>query len=88
MISAISAEPDPSGLTIFVGRDTAGHWLVQGCKGQLEGRFISRDAAWAFARSECRGVPGASIVAALRPMIPTVSFAPLQADETAIARAA
>lgn len=88
MISAISAEPDPSSLTIFVGRDAAGHWLVQGCKGQLEGRFISRDAAWAFARAECRGVPGAEAVAAVHPLIPTVSFAPLRADEAAIAEAA
>lgn len=87
MISAISAEPDPSRLIIFVGRDTAGHWLVQGCEGQLEGRFISRDAAWAFARSECRGVPGAEAIAAMYPLIPSVSFAPLR-DETMIAHAA
>ena len=88
MISAISAEPDPSGRTIFVGRDTAGHWLVQGCKGRLEGRFISSDAAWAFARSECRGIPGAIAVAALHPLVPAISFAPVRADEIAIARAA
>ena len=47
MFSANSAEPDPSGLILFVGRDAAGHWLVQDRKGQLEGRFISRAAAWA-----------------------------------------
>ncbi|WP_428680850.1 hypothetical protein [Sphingopyxis sp.] len=88
MISAISAEPDPSGLTIFVGRDLAGHWLVQGCKGQLEGRFISQGAAWAFARAECRGVPGAQAIAAVHPLIPTVSLAPLRAEEAAIAHAA
>jgi hypothetical protein len=88
MISAISAEPDPASLTIIVGRDAFGHWLVQGCKGQLEGRFISRNAAWAFARSECRGVPGARAIAAPQPLTPSVSFAPLRADETAIAHAA
>lgn len=88
MFSANSAEPDPSGLILFVGRDAAGHWLVQDRKGQLEGRFISRAAAWAFARAECRGLPGARIVAALHPLIPTVSFAPLCPDECAIDRAA
>jgi hypothetical protein len=88
MISAISAEPDSSTLTIFVGRDMAGHWLVQGLDGQLEGRFISQGAAWAFARAECRGIPGAQAIAAVRPLIPTVSFAPLRADEAAIAHAA
>ncbi len=88
MISAISAEPDPAGSIIFVGRDAAGHWLVQGCKGRLEGRFISHAAAWAFARAECRGLPGARIVAALRPLIPAVSFEPLRPDECAIDRAA
>lgn len=88
MISAISAEPDPAGSILFVGRDAAGHWLVQGCKGQLEGRFISHAAAWAFARAECRGLSGARIVAALRPLIPAVSFEPLRPDECAIDRAA
>jgi hypothetical protein len=88
MTSAISAEPDPAGSILYVGRDAAGHWLVQGHQGQLEGRFVSRTAAWAFARSECRGFPGARIVAALRPLIPAVSFEPLRPDECAIDRAA
>lgn len=88
MLSAISAEPDPSSLTIFVGRDAAGHWLVQGCKGQLEGRFISREAAWAFARAEARGVAGARLVSALHPLIPSVSFEPLRAGEPSMPRAA
>lgn len=88
MISAIPAEPDRSSLTIFVGRDLAGHWLVQGCNGQLEGRFISQGAAWAFARAECRGVPGAQAVAAVHPLVPAVSFVPLRANETAVAQAA
>ncbi|WP_282947218.1 MULTISPECIES: hypothetical protein [unclassified Sphingopyxis] len=88
MISAIAAEPDPEGAILFVGRDAADHWLVQGYKGKLEGRFISRTAAWAFARAECRGLPDARIVDALRPLIPTVSFEPLRPDESAIDRAA
>ncbi|WP_428630211.1 hypothetical protein [Sphingopyxis sp.] len=85
MISAISAEPDSSSLTIFVGRDTAGHWLVQGGKGQLEGCLISQSAAWAFARAQCRGIPEAVVIAAVHPLIPAVSFARLQAGEAAIA---
>lgn len=88
MISAISAEPDPSSPTLYVGRDAAGHWLVQGCNGQFEGRFISREAAWAFARSEARGVPGAQLVGALAPLVPNVSFEPLCADEPSMPRAA
>jgi hypothetical protein len=88
MISAISAEPDPAGTTILVGRDAAGHWLVQGGKGQLEGRFISSEAAWAFARAETRGMAGVRIVAAPRPLVPTVSFEPLRAEDIAIDRAA
>lgn len=88
MISAISTEPDPASLTICVGRDAAGHWLVQGCEGQLEGRFISRDAAWAFARAEARGRPGTRLVEALHPLIPGVSFEPLPTGEPAMPRAA
>ncbi len=88
MLSAISAEPDPSSLTIFVGRDPVGHWLVQGGKGQLEGRFISRETAWAFARAEARGVAGARLVSALHPLIPTVSFERMRSDEPLTPRAA
>ena len=88
MMSAISAEPDPASPTILVGRDAAGHWLVQTCQGQIEGRFISGDAAWAFARAECRGLPGSRIIAALQPLIPMVPFEPLRPDELVIDRAA
>ncbi|AJA10089.1 hypothetical protein SKP52_16070 [Sphingopyxis fribergensis] len=86
MISATSAEPDPEGSILFVGRDAAGHWLVQGCEGQLEGRFIARRRL-GFARAEFRGFPRARIVAALRPLIPAVSFEPFRPDECAIDRA-
>ena len=88
MISAISAEPDPAGTTILVGRDAAGHWLVQAGKGQFEGRFISSEAAWAFARAETRGMPGVRLVAATRPLVPTVPFEPLGCEDIAIDRAA
>lgn len=88
MKSATIAEPDPSGIMIFVGRDAAGHWLVQGCHRQLEGRFISREAASAFARDEQRGQPGARLIAALHTLTPTVSFDPPRPDETALGKAA
>jgi hypothetical protein len=84
----ISAESDDAGPILFVGRDAVGHWLVQGCEGQLEGRFISRVAAWAFARAECRGQPGARPIAALHALVPTVSFDPPRPDELVINRAA
>lgn len=88
MISAIIAEDNPAGPIIHIGRDAAGHWLVQACGGQIEGRFVSRDAAWTFARSEARGITGAAVVSALHPLVPAVSFAPLSADEIAIDQAA
>lgn len=88
MISAMSAEPDPARSIMFVGRDTDGHWLVRSCHGQFEGRFIPGDSAWAFARAFARGRPGARPVAALRPLVPTVSFDPPGPNERVIDRAA
>lgn len=81
-------EPDQSGSILFVGQDAAGHWLVQEKGGRLEGRFISLAAALAFARAECHGFPGASIAVVAEPLVPTVPFIPVAADETAFPRAA
>lgn len=78
MISPDDPEPDQAGRYINVGQDKAGHWLVQDNSGNLEGRFISRAAAMAFARSERQGMPGATIVVAITPLVPTVSFAPVE----------
>jgi hypothetical protein len=66
-----------------VGQDKAGHWLVQASNGQLEGRFVSFDTAMAFARSEQPVLPHATIVLAVTPLVPIVSFAPVAPWESA-----
>ena len=83
MISSKDAEPDEPGSVLKVGQDRAGHWLVQDQEGRFEGRFVSRAAAIAFARSECRSWAGARIEMAAAPLIPTVPFAPVEPWETA-----
>ena len=88
MIAAVPSEPDPSGTVLHVGQDTAGHWLVQESGGRLEGRFISFAAAMAFARAERHAFPGATVAVSTVPLIPQVSFAPVQPWECALARAA
>lgn len=90
MITVVDPEPDQPGnpIILYVGQDRAGHWLVQESGGRLEGRFVSRDAAWSYARAERHGFPGARIVAALRPLVPSVSFEPARPDECVFARAA
>lgn len=81
-------DPDLGGPVIAVGQDEAGHWLVQDSGGRLEGRFISCQAATAFARAELHGFPGARVVDATTPLIPRVPFIPAAPWETALARAA
>jgi hypothetical protein len=71
-----TAEPDQQGSVLYVGQDRAGHWLVQENHGILEGRFISRDAAWRFARSEVHGFPGAVIALATEWLVPAIPFEP------------
>lgn len=83
MIASPDPEPDQSGPVLKVGQDCAGHWLVQDNNGMFEGRFVSRAAAMGFARSEVHSVPGATIVMTVTPLVPTVSFAPVQPWETA-----
>lgn len=82
-MSPTDPEPDQPNCTIKVGQDAAGHWLVQDNKGKLEGRFVSFAAAMAFARSERQSLPGAVIALAIDPLVPIVSFAPVQPWETA-----
>lgn len=84
MIAAINPEPDERGSILFVGQDKAGHWFVQAQHGGLEGRFVSRDAALAFASAERRSIPGATVQLAAHPMISVFSFAPVRADERAV----
>lgn len=86
--SVTSLEPDPSRPILYVGQDSAGHWLVQESGGRLEGRFISFAAAMSFARAERHGFAGATIAVATAPLVPHVSFAPPRADEIALPRAA
>lgn len=88
MPSLIDPEPDQGGSDIRIGQDIAGHWLVQGGGGRLEGRFISFAAAEQFARSERHVFPGAAIILSPTPLVPTVSFAPLEPWETALPNAA
>jgi hypothetical protein len=83
MIASLDPEPDQAGPVLKVGQDSAGHWLVQDNGGTLEGRFVSRAAAIGFARSELHSFPAATILMAATPLIPTVSFAPVQPWETA-----
>ncbi|MFA5962459.1 MAG: hypothetical protein WC804_00445 [Sphingomonas sp.] len=77
MVSLVDPEPDQTGPVLKVGQDKAGHWLVQDKAGMLEGRFVSFAAAMSFARSERHSLPGATIVRAVAPLVPIVSFAPV-----------
>lgn len=88
MIAEIDPEPDQRPCVIYVGQDNAGHWLVQENHGHIEGRFISFETAFQYARSEARGIVGARVARAERPLVPTMSFDPVRPDERALARAA
>lgn len=83
MTASINPEPDEPRPVLKVGQDRAGHWLVQDDGGTLEGRFVSRTAAIGFARGELHAFPGGAIVMAATPLVPTISFAPVQPWETA-----
>lgn len=83
MPSPTDPEPDQRRYTLNVGQDRAGLWLVQDSGGKLEGRFVSFASAMAFARSERQALPGAAIVLAVDPLVPIVSFTPVEPWETA-----
>ena len=87
MSSETISEPDPTGLVIYVGQDRAGHWLVQDSRRNLEGRFISYDAAMSYAQAE-RDIYHASVEIAKAPLVPVISFAPVGRHERALPRAA
>jgi hypothetical protein len=80
-------EPDEHGLIIYVGQDSAGHWLVQDSGRRLEGRFVSRSAALAHATGECQ-IHHARLRMASVPLEPVIPFAPVAADVRALPRAA
>ncbi|MFK4872522.1 hypothetical protein [Novosphingobium sp. ZW T3_23] len=77
-------EPDQRASVFYVGQDQAGHWLVQESHGLLEGRFISRDAAWRFARSEIHAYPGGHIVFTMQCIVPTIPFEPVPEAATLV----
>lgn len=87
MLSASVSEPDPAEPIIYVGQDTAGHWLVQDSNKCLEGRFVSQAAAMSFARAE-RQIYHGSVMIAAEPLAPLISFAPVAAHEHASAQEA
>lgn len=86
--SANSPEPDRRSSVLYVGQDRAGHWLVQENHGLLEGRFISRHAAWRFARDEVHTFPGAVIVFTTDWIVPAISFEPVPVSDRNLERAA
>ena len=57
-------------VTLLVGQDLHGHWLVQERDGELEGSFVSRDAALHFARWERHAYAAARIELAAEPLVP------------------
>jgi hypothetical protein len=80
-------EPDQPGLIIYVGQDSAGHWLVQDSRRTLEGRFISRGAAMSYAEAE-RQMYAGKLEVTSRPLTPLIPFSPPRQDECALPRAA
>ncbi len=67
-MSPLIADTPP--VTLLVGQDAHGHWLVQEQEGVLEGRFVSRDAALSFARWERHAYGRARIELAAEPLVP------------------
>ena len=80
IVSSSKPEPDRRSSILYVGQDRAGHWLVQENHGLLEGRFISRDAAWKYARGEVHAFPGARIVLTSEALSPSIPFDPVPAS--------
>lgn len=60
--------------TLVVGQDAQGHWLVQESLGQLEGCFVSFEAALGFARRECHSFPGATVTVSRMPLTPHAAW--------------
>jgi hypothetical protein len=69
-------EPGQDNSVLYVGQDRAGHWLVQENHGRLEGRFISGQSAYRFARSEVHAFPGATLVVTREWIEPNIPFDP------------
>ncbi|MET3435595.1 hypothetical protein [Sphingomonas sp. 1185] len=86
-MSEVLPESDPSGPTLYVGQDVAGHWLVQDSDKRMEGRFVSFAAAMQYAQGE-RHAYRAAVVVAIEPLRPLVAFVPVAPSERALPRAA
>lgn len=86
--STDNPEPDLRPSILYVGQDRAGHWLVQENHGLLEGRFVSRDAAWRFAREEVHAFEGATIVFPTQWIVPTIPFDTAPAHRSTLDHAA
>lgn len=67
MLQSISEPPQ---VTLLVGQDREGHWLVQERDGALEGCFVSRAAALDFARWERHAYPSACVQVSAEPLTP------------------
>ena len=61
---------EPAPVTLLVGQDSHGHWLVQEQDGALEGCFVSKDAALSFARWERHAYTSARVQLAPEPLTP------------------
>ncbi len=69
-----SNDLDPhQSITLLVGPDDHGHWLVQEQGGAFEGSFVSRDAALSFARWERHAYPHAQVELAAGPLTPRIA---------------
>jgi hypothetical protein len=66
MICSVAEAASAAPVTLLVGPDGHGHWLVQEQDGALEGCFVSRDAALSFARWERHAYPAAQVALAAR----------------------
>ncbi|WP_116091610.1 hypothetical protein [Sphingomonas crusticola] len=65
--NSVAIDPAPA-VTLLVGPDADGHWLVQEADGALEGCFVSREAALHFARWERHAYRAAIVALAEGPL--------------------
>lgn len=87
MSASIPLEPDQSGSVIYVGRDRAGHWLVQDDQKRLEGCFVSYAAAMSYAQGE-RHFYHARVEVCETLLTPVITYGSLGAPDAAIRCAA
>jgi hypothetical protein len=66
----LQSHSDSAPVTLLVGQDSHGHWLVQEQDGDLEGSFVSQDAALSFARWERHAYAHARVQIAAGPLTP------------------